>query len=193
MSIGFLQNPKLLLLVIFLGFYVTGILIALFRVQEINIVLNLLHEYLYSIAEDYSSYTTIDALAQQSPTYQNALLNVLEKYPTIQKYEPYYIAPMEYGQSNKENYMAAVDHYHYLLMKRNYLNQDLKTALNPLTAIKNIFSFPSAFIKWIGFSPKETTSKLFNLFSWLIVFLLNLYGDEIKALIKLLFQHLFHT
>lgn len=55
MSIGFLQNPKLLLIVIFLGFYVTGILIALFRVQEINIVLNLLHEYLYSMSQTFFS------------------------------------------------------------------------------------------------------------------------------------------
>lgn len=39
MLIRFLQNPKVLLIVVFLGFYVTGILIALLRVQEINIVL----------------------------------------------------------------------------------------------------------------------------------------------------------
>ena len=143
MSIGFLQNPKLLLLVIFLGFYVTGILIALFRVQEINIVLNLLHEYLYSIAEDYSSYTTIDALAQQSPTYQNALLNVLENIPLFKNTNLITSRQWTYGQSNKENYNGCRRSLSLLVDETNYLNQDLKTALNPLTAIKIYFRSPA--------------------------------------------------
>jgi hypothetical protein len=136
---------------------------------------------------------SIEDLIRQSPSYQEALNKVLANYPTILKYEPYYVGNMGYGQPHLQNYRSAIEHYNNLLMERNYLDQSLKSSFNPLTTIKKIFSFPSTFIEWIGFSPKETTSKLFNVLSWLLTFFLGLYSEEIKALISLFFQHLLHT
>lgn len=189
----FVHNPKILSIVIFFCFYVIGIIIAAHRIIEIDTILSLLHKYLSSIPQNNFPYMTIDDLALRSPTYRQALLNVLEHYPVIQKYEFYYIAPMKYGQSDNENYTAAIEHYNYLLMKRNYIYHDLRAAFNPLITLKNIFSLPSTFLEWVGFSPKETTSKLFNIVSWLLAFFCGLYSDEIKNFSTLLFHHLFNT
>lgn len=188
----FVQNPKELWIEVFLLFYVANVINSAFHIREINTVINLLCEYLNSFSHPDFVRTSI-TFAQQSSAYSQELLNVLKSYPTIRKYESIYITPMEYGQPDSQNYLAAKDHYNYLLMKRNYLIQDLKYALNPLRTFKSIFFFPNSLIKWIGFKPKLMTSKLLSLCCWLLVYFLDLYSDEIKNLTLLLFQYLFHA
>ena len=186
------QSPKELWIGLFLLLYVANFINSAFRFREINTVINLLHEYLNSFSPQNSVRAYID-FSQQSSAYSQELLDVLRNYPTICKYESIYITPMKYGQSDSQNYLAARDHYNYLLMRRNFLYKDLKYALNPLRTFKSIFFFPSFLMKWIGFKPKAMTSKLLSACCWLFVYFLGLYNDEIKALISLLFQHLFHT
>ena len=186
-------SKKKLLVLVFICFYIAGICLSIFRIHEINKILVLLRNYLDSLPADKLADISIDTLVQQSPSYQKNLLEVLANYPTILKYDSSYIEIMGYGQPHRQNYRSAIEHYNNLLMERNYLKQDLRDSFNPLTAIKKLFSFPSTLIEWIGFSPKETTSKIFNILSWVVTFILGLYNDEIKALIALLFQRLLHT
>ena len=186
-------SKKKLLFITFIAFYIMGICSSIFRVREINIILNILQNYLDSIPANKLSFAPIEDLVWQSPSYQEKLCDVLAHYPTILKYEHYYVENMGYGQPHLQNYRAAIEHYNNLLMERNYINQDLKNSFNPLTAIKKLFSFPSTFIEWIGFTPETTISKLFNVFTWLIALFMNMYSDEIKILIKLLIHRLFNA
>ncbi len=189
----FTLSKKKLLILIFLFFYIKEVVSSILCIREITTVIILLKDYLDSIPTKTSPYISIEDLVQRSSSYYPKLNKVLGYYPIIQKYESYYVSPMAYGLENIENYNSAIEHYNNLLMKRNYLIHDLKDSINPLKTLENIFSFPSTFLDWIGFTPHDSLAKLLNAFTWLITLLFSMYSDEIKTVVNFLIQHLFHA
>lgn len=185
------SRMKLFILTLFI-FYITGICSSFFRIREINMILSLLQKYIDSLSIKNLSLISKEQI-QQSPSHQETLNDVLLYYPAILKYDPCYVDVMGYGQSHLQNYRAAIAHYNNLLMKRNFLIQELEDSFNPFTTIKKIFCIPSTVIEWIGFTPKDMFSKLLNMFIWLGTLFLNLYSDELESFIKLLIHHLFYT
>ena len=114
---------------------------------------------------------------------------LLSDYPSIIKFKSPYDM-FGYQQDDREFLQNAASMYNTLLMKRNALKYDFKKTINPITALQAYFMLPSKFLRWIGFNPKDTGARLFNVFSWVFVYLANIYGSDVKALIQSIFEKL---
>ena len=112
---------------------------------------------------------------------------LLFNFPAINRYTSFYSKTLEYGCSDLENYQNTYVLYNELLMKRNFLIDNFFKSFNPIYALKTLLCVPSIFIKWLGFHPGDSISKILNLICWIITWFLNLYSSEIKTLINSLF------
>jgi hypothetical protein len=169
--------------------YVFLIAKSIFKLQEINKILDILLEYLNS-AKPIQSHYGLECSLSKNPNYDTCLNEVLAHYPVIQKYSDFYAPHLEYGASDISTFTSAAKIYNNFLMKRNYLFQDFKDSFNPIYTLKALFSVPSRFLKWIGLTHKLSFPRLFNLLCWVVAYFINLYSDEIKALIASIFEHL---
>ena len=131
-----------------------------------------------------SRYGPVD----KSDKFSARMYAVLKKYPRIHQLVTY--PTLSYSQSEDNIYTHTVTLYNELLMVKNYARHGFFQSLSPLNAVKNTLSLPSAILRFIGFKPKESTSRILNLICWFIAYLLNLYGPELKAFIDSFFQSL---
>ena len=160
------------------------------KLREIIGLIKLLNKYLDSATIKYEAY---HPCLIKRPTYEECLSEVLFKYPVMSRYTRLSCDILKYGVSDIENYNAAINIYNRILMKRNYMLNDFFRVLNPFWALKTLFSLPSLFLGWIGFSIKGTATRAFNVFVWTAGYLIGLYSDEIKTIITSLFQYLTHA
>lgn len=164
--------------------YLCSILKNFFLLREVAGCIKVLSNYLNSAIFTKGSHDFLN----KKDNYQQCLNDVLLKFPIIQKYSGFYTGELEYGNSDISNYQTAYKLRNELMMKRNYLWQDLKASFNPIRSIKTLFSLPSLFLNWIGFEPGISFSRILNLGFWLIAYILDIYSSEIKVLINLFFQ-----
>lgn len=170
------------ILLIWVIVYICTIIHHIFEVREINSLISTIEKYLSSAERTgYGKLILKD-------NYIKCCNELLFRYPRITKHLGFCTPDLNYGNSNETNYSKAIDTYNRMLMHRNYSVDDLKTSFVPTESLKTLFSLPSKVIHWLGFEPKESFSKFINLVCWLAAYLLNLYSDEIKALITSLVQ-----
>ena len=170
------------LLILLIIIYVVLILRSFFRLKKVVSLISLLANYISS-AEIHSG-----GIINKKEKYDEYHNDVLLNYPAINKYTSIYSDSLSYGQSDRECLTNSFSLYNELSMKRNYLIDEFKSSLNPINSIKIFFSIPSLVIKWIGFKPNSSISKILNLFCWIITYLLGIYTEEIKMLINSLFK-----
>lgn len=168
--------------ILWICIYIYTVMHYLFEIIETNSVINTLEKYLSSA--QMSSYGHL-TLSKNYSRYQNKLLFC---YPKIINILGLYTPTLDYGFSNEKNYSNAKSIYNEILMHKNFLIFNLKSSFNPITSLKKLFSMPSTLINWLGFKPKDTISKFFNLIGWILAYFLNVYSEEIKALIHSFFQ-----
>lgn len=185
-----MQTSMYYLLILWIIIYISSALVAFLKLREIIGLIKLLNKYLDSATIKYEAYHP--CLIKQ-PTYEERLSEVLFKYPVMSQYIGLPCDILKYGASDIENYNTAINIYNRMLMKRNYLINDFFHVLNPFLALKTLFSLPSLFLSWIGFSIKDTATRAFNVFVWAAGCLIELYSDEIKTIITSLFQYLTHA
>lgn len=172
----------LLLLII----YVYTIIRNIINLRNINSCIQILKDYLSSADFHLTSYNQ-PVLAKKS-NYNTNLAKLLAQYPEISKFTTIYSPSLSYGATDEDTYQKAVKLFNELLMSRNYLERDLKSAFNPINALKNLLALPSFFISSIGFNLSSISSKLINVIGWIAAYCLNIYSDEIKVLISSLFK-----
>lgn len=166
------------LLIILVLIYIYTIFLCFFKIKDIDSILNVIEKYLSSAKP--SSYEKLILLDNYSDTLKDLLFN----YPKIVKYCGFYTPTLEYGANPKTTYENAIRIYNNIRMERNYAFSNFLSAFNPIVSIKKFLSIPSTFLGYIGFDFKEGSIKFINLIGWLITYFLNIYGEEIKALIS---------
>ncbi|MEQ2363917.1 hypothetical protein WMO25_02255 [Coprococcus sp. CLA-AA-H190] len=145
-----------------------------------------MQDYLFSAtlkAIDFYEETLI-----KTPDYNAHLYKLLAQYPEISKFTSYCSPTLSYGSSDLDTYNASADIYNELLMRRNFLTRDFKASFNPFNALKSLLSLPSAIFSAIGFNLGNISSKIVNIFGWIITYFLGMYANEIKAFISSLFK-----
>lgn len=170
------------LLLLFLIVFIYSIFKNLYDLLQIRKLIEILYNYLHSVTFQKDDYQ-IDMIKKDN--YTQCLNKVLSKYPSIAKYKTCYDI-LEYGAVDKENYRSAHNIYNNLQMNKNYITHNLLHSLNPVNGLKQLFKLPSSIIAWIGFVPSDVFSKFFNIFCWLITYLLGMYSQEIKLFISTL-------
>lgn len=165
-----------LIFVILMILYVGKIIFALYRIFQITTCIHTLQRFLRSTQA--SAYSLI------GNKYQRYLKKVLRIYPRICKFISYSSSRLSYSQQDYQNYFSSKNICNELLMKRNFLIQDLLDSFNPITAIKTLIAFPCILLSSIGINTKPSSRKYLNSIGWIITFLLDVYKPEIKALIN---------
>lgn len=158
--------------------YICTIFHSFFKIKDIDSIINVIEKYLASAKP--SSHRALVLLDD----YADSLNSLLFYYPKIVKYCGFYAPTLEYGASQETTYANAIRIYNDIRMERNYAVSNFLKALNPIVSIKKFLRIPSTFLNWIGFDFKEGSTKFVNLIGWLIAYFLNLYSEEIKALIS---------
>ena len=167
--------------------YICTILHRFFKIKDTDFIINVIEEYLSSVKPD--SYGNIQCL----DNYDDCLSKLLFYYPKIVEYFRFYTLRLEYGAPPKTTYENATKIYKDLLMKRNYIVSSFLKAFNPIVSVKIFLRIPSTFLNLIGFDFKEGSIKFINLIGWSIAYFLNLYGEEIKALISSILTNCFNA
>ena len=114
---------------------------------------------------------------------------VLSLVPAIRRHVGFY--SMSNAGHSKEaivNFKEASHAYSELLMKQDYAVDTLKRTFLPSLSLKTLLKLPSFFWKYIGLKPETISNKILSSLSWIILFLLNLYKEEIKVLISSIFK-----
>lgn len=168
----------IILLILLILIYIWSILDKLYQIVKINSCIDALYNFLQSTSVSNYSNSLI------GDNYKTQLNHVLAKYPDICEFISLNSDSLNYGVSDYKNYIASISLYNELLMTRNFLRKNFFKCLNPVNSLKKLISFPSSLFKFWGFKINPFLAKFFNLFGWIITYLLTMYMDEIKALIS---------
>ncbi len=165
-----------LIFVILMILYIWQIFFLLYKIFQITTCIHVLQRFLCS--------THISVYSLTGNKHQRYLKKVLRIYPRICKFIPYSSSKLSYSQQDYQNYFSSKNICNELLMKRNFLMQDLLDSFNPITAIKTLIAFPCILLSSIGINTKPSSRKYLNSIGWIITFLLDVYKPEIKNLIN---------
>lgn len=166
------------LLIILVLIYIYTIFLCLFKIKDIDLIINVIEKYLSSAKPgSYKKLILLD-------NYSDSLRDLLFYYPKIVKYCGFYTPTLEYGVAPETTYANTIRIYNDIRMERNYAVSNLMNAFNPIISIKKLLHIPSTVLNCIGFNLNEDSIKFINLIGWLFAYFLNLYGKEIKALIS---------
>lgn len=123
------------------------------------------------------------------------LNSLLKFYPTISKYRNCYSPTLSYGDYTSTTFEKSKTLYNDLLMRRNFISDDIKNSFNPLRTLKIVFSLPYKIITFMGFNPRKNKINIINILGWIITTvvstLINMFFDEIKAFLVSLFKWYF--
>ncbi|WP_157454675.1 hypothetical protein [Carnobacterium maltaromaticum] len=150
------------------------------NIDEINVAIE-------NLSKNLPPYSSRDALEEGLINSEAADLieNLISKMPEIKSLEGFSWKSysLSFNQSYLKNFENAIQINNLLLDLLEQSKFDFKESLTPTYALKFIFSLPSKFLSFIGFSfSKQTSSNLFNSMLWIITFLLAMFNDEIKQL-----------
>lgn len=177
------------LCLLWLVVYLYSIFSGFFKLKQIHCAMKVLSNYLHSAVLERSPYNAVGYCLVKKDNYQECLSDALYKFPLISRCSGYYCDRLDYGASDVQNYSTAVKLYNNLAMENNYLIDAFKTSFNPFRALKTLFSLPGLALSWFGMPQKISLSRLLNLLCWILVYLLNLYSDEIKLLLNSLIKN----
>lgn len=164
------------------------VLVYVFLILKDFLYLKKLIKLLEIMVEYLDSATIINSFNLcKKENYDKCLNELLFNFPAIKRYTSIYSKTLEYGCPDIDNYCKTYELYNELLMKRNFLTDVFFKSFNPIYALKTLFCIPSTFVKWLGFHPKNSISKILSLICWIITWFFNSYSNEIKTLISSLF------
>ena len=177
-----------LLIALFFAVYALSIAQSVFRFFNLNRIINILSAYLNSAEPEL---TPSGRALHIKPIHEERLEDVRRLIPSMNEYlNSNTYCDIEYMEDSVTTYSKAINTYKELRMVRNYVRRAVFLSLNPLNALKALVSFPSKIIKFIGFKPKQVTSRILNILGWIITFLSVTYRDEIKQIIDSIFDKL---
>lgn len=159
-------------------------LICFFVLYWIYLVINQ-YRKIYSINSLINKYESFfDQLPGSNDT--SFIRSMIKTKPMLEEHLSWLSTlNISYHQKNdKELIRAYFEAYTSLLEVKDKYDYNLKKTQNPLNALKEFIKIPSTLIKYLDINIKPGLDKIVNLIIWIIVFLLNMYSDEIKVLIK---------
>ena len=166
------------LLFLFIAIFIWQVIRSFLRLMKILSCLECLKDFLLSATASPSG------LINKTPDYDINLNKVLSKYPDISIFSSIYGPTLSYHMSERKIYDNSITLYNDLRMRRNFLISEVRSSFNPLKAVKTLLSFPSSLFNLLGFNPRVSTARILNVITWVLAYLLNLYGSEIKTLIE---------
>lgn len=166
------------LLIILIFIYIYTVVQHFLRIKKIDSIIDVLEKYGTSVKTD--SYGNIIL----GDNYNESFNLLLHYYPKIVDCLGFYTPTIEYKTSPKDACRIASRIYNDILMERNYAVNDLTKSFSPVISVKKLLRIPSTFLKWIGFDFGSASIKFINLIGWLLAYFLNIYSEEIKALIS---------
>lgn len=172
------------ILIFWIATYLWCIAKSVHTAFSIKKLLETLAGYLNSSSINSSNFPYVLNKAKDFLEKQNEVLMLV---PAINRHISGW-CEMGYGKSDETNYAAAVRAYNELLMKQNYVIDEIAQSFNPLRALKILFQAPSLLAKYIGINPKNAFSKILNLITWIAVYLFGAYQSEIKMLLNSIFH-----
>lgn len=174
-------------LILWLVVYFYGIIKLFIEILTTKRLLDALKEFADSASIEKTEYGHINL--QKKSKFEANRDTVILLVPSINRHLGTWDGcNMDYGKTDKENYLAAMSTGKDLLMAQTYNFDKFWQSLNPINGIKALFQLPSIFFKWLGINFKDATSKVWNIISWIVVYLLYAYQSEIKSLLNSFFH-----
>lgn len=167
------------ILVLWLVVYIINIIKCFYEYQELKKCVQLLVTYV-------AAYTQSCRTLGTAEDYEADLTTLLRYYPVIYKYQQHpKLAYSDSPQSTRDKSEAL---FHSLMMARNFKRHELYNSLIPTASLKILANIPSSALNWIGFKPKKYAARVLNIVGWAVAYFVNLFSEEIKELIILLFK-----
>lgn len=133
-----------------------------------------------------------------NPNVYKQQLNSLLRYSSaINKHDGYHSFLLSRKNQDYVNYDNAQKYYAIFLDVKDSKEYELMCSLNPINAVKILFSFPTTFLVRIGFRPRKANELITNIIGAIIecaiLSLLEIYSTEIKEYIKIILDTLCNT
>jgi hypothetical protein len=167
--------------------YIYQLLLHFFKLKELKLIFCIFNNYFESCNLIANKY--MPEKFTKKKNYLECLSKLLSKVPSMNEYlSEYTLTALRHGVSDATNYRSAAETFYTLQDVEAQLAHEFRSSFNPLTSIKKTLFLPATFLKWVGFSPKCSFSKIFSILVWIAIRLIELYSIEIKQLITSLFK-----